>query len=85
MSRRLDKSWTIFKSIENPEHDRCVDFFVRPGGTYGFEEFRRDVEDQGAWTPVSFFSGGSYSSEAEARREARNQIPWFDIVAAASE
>jgi hypothetical protein len=52
MSERIDKSWLVFVSIENFEHDRCVDLFSRPDGSYGFEEFRRDVEDRGDWTPV---------------------------------
>jgi hypothetical protein len=47
MSKRIDKSWSVFISIENFEHNRCVDLFSRPDGSYGFEEFRRDVEDQG--------------------------------------
>ncbi len=47
MSKRIDKSWLVFISIENFEHDRCVDLFSRPDGSYGFEEFRRDVEDGG--------------------------------------
>jgi hypothetical protein len=55
-SSRIDKGWLIFISIENIDHDRCVDLFGRPDGTYGFEEFRCDVEDWGSWTPVSFFS-----------------------------
>ena len=52
---RLDKSWTVFRSIENDDHDRCVDLFERPDRTFGFEEFRRDVEDAGMWTPVRLF------------------------------
>src|SRR5476651_2217555 len=47
MSARIDKSWVVSNSIENQEHDRCVDIFRRPDGTHGFEEFRRDVEDAG--------------------------------------
>ena len=31
--------------------------FSRPDGTHGFEEFRRDAEDRGAWTPVQYYSG----------------------------
>ncbi len=49
MSRRIDKSWVVFDSIENRQHDRCVDLFRRPDGSFGFEEFRRDVEDAGNW------------------------------------
>ena len=62
MSKRIDPSWTVLDSIENATHDRCVDLFRRPGDSYGFEEFRRDVEDAGAWTPVQYFSAASYSS-----------------------
>jgi hypothetical protein len=40
-----------------------VDIFLRPDGTFGFEEFRRDPEDRGAWTPVAYFSGQEYDSE----------------------
>ena len=47
MSKRIDKSWLVFISIENFEHNRCVDLFSRLDGSYGFEEFRRDVEDRG--------------------------------------
>jgi hypothetical protein len=57
VSQRIVKSWLIFASIENFEHDRCVDFFSRPEGSFGFEETRRDPEDRGAWTPVQYHSG----------------------------
>ena len=44
MSKRIDKSWLVFVSVENFEHNRCVALFSRPDGTYGFEEF-----EDGAW------------------------------------
>ncbi len=77
MSRRIDKSWIVFVSIENPDHDRCVDFFSRPDGSYGFEEFRRDVEDGGQWTPVQYYSGMSYRSRADALASAERSIHWL--------
>lgn len=78
MSRRLDKSWVVFRSIENGEHDRCVDLFRRPDDSFGFEEFRRDVEDWGRWTPVQYYSGLSYKSEAEALAAAATVVGWLD-------
>ena len=57
MSRRIDKSWTVLASLETEDGPRCVDLFRRPDGTFGYEEFRRDPEDQGVWTPVRFASG----------------------------
>ena len=69
MSKRIDESWIVFASIENNEHDRCVDIFARPDGKFGFEEFRRDVEDGGEWTPTAFYSGSHYVT-AELAYEA---------------
>jgi hypothetical protein len=82
MSRRLDKSWTVFVSVENSEHDRCVDIFSRSDGSYGFEEFRRDIEDGGQWTPVQYYSGASYGSSAQALDTAERCVPWLvDVLA----
>src|ERR1700721_1420191 len=77
MSKRIDKSWTVFVSVENSEHDRCVDIFSRPDGSYGFEEFRRDVEDGGQWTPVQFYSGVTYVSCADALDSAERCVAWL--------
>jgi hypothetical protein len=67
----------VVESIENGEHDRCVDVFVRQDGSFGFEEFRRDPEDAGAWTPVSYFSGLRYGSKGEAVAEAERRVGWW--------
>ena len=80
MSKRIDKTWLVFVSIENDEHDRCVDLFARPDGTYGFEEFRRDVEDVGTWTPVQYYSGLVYSSAVAAYFQAERTVPWLATV-----
>jgi len=77
MSRRIDKSWVVFDSIENDEHNRCVDLFQRPDGSFGFEEFRRDVEDAGAWTPVAYHSGAAYPSKDGALGAARIAVTWL--------
>ena len=77
MSRRIDKSWLVLASVENSEHDRCVDIFSRPDGSFGFEEFRRDVEDRGQWTPVQYYSGAVYVSSAAALDSAERCVPWL--------
>jgi hypothetical protein len=77
MSKRIDKSWLVFASVENLEHDRCVDLFSRPDGSYGFEEFRRDPEDGGEWTPVQYFSGAAFASSEEAVEEAKRSVSWL--------
>ncbi len=81
MSRRIDRSWVVFDSIENAGHDRCVDLFRRPDGSFGFEEFRRDVEDAGAWTPVAYCSAAPYASNEAARDAAVRAVAWLaDVV-----
>jgi hypothetical protein len=81
MSKRIDKSWTVFVSVENSARDRCVDFFSRADGSYGFEEFRRDIEDRGEWTPLQYYSGLAYVSSSGALEAAERSVPWLvDIL-----
>ena len=81
MSARIDKSWTVFRSIENEHHDRCVDLFERADGTFGFEEFRRDVEDAGRWTPVQGYAALSYRDQTAALAAAINAVLWLSKAA----
>ena len=80
MSARLDPSWSVLASPSTPAVDRCVDIFVRPDGTFGFEEFRRDPEDMGAWTPVAYYSTREFETEADALSAALDAIPWLPAV-----
>lgn len=80
MSKRLDPSWSVLSSPSTPAVDRCVDIFRRPDGTFGFEEFRRDPEDMGAWTPIAYYSGREFASEAETVDAARDAVPWLSTV-----
>jgi hypothetical protein len=75
MSKRTKKSWTVFVSIENAEHDRCVDIFLRADGSYGFEELRRDFEDGGRWTPLHHYSHLIYASLTDALDTAERRVP----------
>jgi hypothetical protein len=77
ISSRLDKSWLVLASHQTFEVDRCVDIFKRPEGTFGFEEFRRDPEDMGAWTPLHYFSGRTYATEVEAVTAACEAVKWL--------
>lgn len=69
----------MLASLENDTHDRCVDLFLRPDGTYGFEEFRRDPEDAGAWTPVRFFAGRVFAKREEALAAAKQAVEWLAV------
>lgn len=80
MSSRLERTWLVLASFESRETDRCVDVFSRPNGTFGFEEFRRDAEDMGVWTPISFYSGHEYASQGDAIDAALRIVPWLEVV-----
>jgi hypothetical protein len=82
VSKRIDKSWRVFASVENAEHDRCADFFLRPDRTYGFEEFRRDVEDAGEWTPMQYYSASEFETVAAAYEAAERSIRWLAEILA---
>lgn len=68
----------VIESYESSDSRHCVDLFRRPDGTFGFEEFRRDPEDRGEWTPLSYHSSTNYSSEYEAVSAARQLVSWFE-------
>jgi hypothetical protein len=74
MSSRLDPSWTVLASPSTTAVDRCVDVFAHPDGTFGFEEFRRDPEDMGAWTPVAYFSDREYATRKDQREGLRRRV-----------
>ncbi|MET0895301.1 MAG: hypothetical protein ABWY80_05565 [Acidimicrobiia bacterium] len=80
MSPRLDPSWRVLASPSTPAVDRCVDIFARPDGTFGIEEFRRDPEDRGAWTPVAYYSEREFATEADALDAARVAVPWLATI-----
>ena len=77
MSRRAEEGWLVFDSVENRQHDRCVDLFSRPDGSYGFEEFRRDTEDGGVWTPVAYHSAVVFATAAQASAAAVESVVWL--------
>jgi len=76
-SQRLDPSWIVTDSIENGQYDRCVDVFRRPDGSFGFEEFRRDAEDRGSWTPVAYYCPLRFATQAAALAAAARAVRWL--------
>ena len=70
----------VLRSIETDEGGRCVDIFVRPDGTFGFEEFRRDVEDCHGWFPIGYYGGGVYGSEDTTLEQALTTVAWLNGV-----
>lgn len=77
MSKRILSDWLVFISLENEEQNRCVDLFERTDGTCGFEEFRRDVEDGGVWTPIAYHSVQKFNCRRLALVAAIASVSWL--------
>jgi hypothetical protein len=67
----------VLASVENPYGDYCVDVFVRPNGTFGFEEYRRDPEDGGGWYSLHRYSDQIFNCEEDALAQAKTCIAWL--------
>ena len=67
----------VFASFENPYNDHCVDIFERPDGSFGYEEFRRDVEDRGAWQSLGRYSQQVFDSQPKALAAANGSVTWL--------
>jgi hypothetical protein len=76
MSGREQPSSVVVASFENDEANRCVDLFTRADGSWGYEEYRRDPEDRGAWSRVGGFAEARYPTRAAALAAAA-KIPWL--------
>ncbi len=70
----------VTRSIETPDGGRCVDLFRRPDASFGFEEYRRDVEDAAGWFPTGFHADATFPTEAAALAEARHRVTWLALV-----
>ncbi|MBL6953051.1 MAG: hypothetical protein ISR50_10475 [Alphaproteobacteria bacterium] len=67
----------VIESLETPDGGRCVDIFRRDNGTFGFEEYRRDVEDPRGWFPIGHHESAVYQAEAQARAAATRLVAWL--------
>ncbi len=71
----------VVESLETPDGGRCVDIFARPDGTFGFEEFRRDIEDARGWFAIGYHGGRVFRSADAALDQALKSVPWLaDVV-----
>lgn len=68
----------VLRSVNIPDGGRCVDIFLRPDGTFGFEEFRRDVEDPSGWFAIGGFAARVFATEQDAVDQAEAAVSWFN-------
>ena len=73
------RGWIVLESAQSSSDGLCVDFFEHPDGGFGFEQFRRDPEDRGSFTQVSYFSAQRFPSVLEAVAVAQATIDWLKV------
>lgn len=67
----------VLRSINNEDASRCVDIFLRPEGTVGFEEYRRDAEDGRGWYPIGGYASLVFDDEGAAVQAAKADVMWL--------
>ncbi len=67
----------VMQSINLYSDYICVDIFLRPDGTYGFDEFRRDPEDLSGWYSIGYFSDQVFDSADAAVHKAKASVHWL--------
>lgn len=67
----------VLRSINRDDGQVCVDIFVRPDGTYGFDEYRRDPEDPRGWYSIGHHADEIFVTQDAAFASARSRIQWL--------
>ena len=64
-------------SISSEHKQYCVDFFERDDGTFGFEEYRRDIEDYNQWFKIGCFDTLLFTTKKDAIETAVQYVIWL--------
>ncbi|MEM9477412.1 MAG: hypothetical protein AAGA71_19140 [Pseudomonadota bacterium] len=67
----------VIRSINLDGDMICVDVFVRPDGSYGFDEFRRDPEDGRGWYSIGHHGSARFGSFEDALEAAKDTVAWL--------
>lgn len=67
----------VIRSINLDGETICVDIFMRPDGTFGFDEFRRDPEDGRGWYSIGHHGADAFDSIDAALRQACDTVAWL--------
>ena len=68
----------VLNSIETPDGGLCVDIFIRPNGSYGFEIYRRDIETLAGWFAIGTHIDTEYPTKHSTHQAACKSAPWLD-------
>ncbi len=68
----------VIRSINLPGDHVCVDIFMRPDGSFGFDEYRRDPEDASGWYSIGHHGAERFASAEDALATAKARIAWLE-------
>ena len=68
----------VLASLESQDGTHCVDFFLRPDGTFGFEQFRAEYDGSNRWQSLGKHAQRSFATGREALEVAKQQVSWLD-------
>lgn len=74
----MQKNYRVTKSIDNQEHNRCVDIIQDLNGRFRFQEWRREPEDISGWFLMLDSSPKTFVSETDAISVAKQAVIWFN-------
>ena len=67
----------VVDSIISEDDQYFVDFFKRKDGTFGFEEYRRDIEDYNQWFKIGCFDTLLFTTKKDAIEAAVQYVIWL--------
>ena len=67
----------VIDSVNSEDNQYCVDVFKRDDGTFGFEEYRRDIEDYNQWFKIGCFDTLFFTTKKEAIEAAGKYVIWL--------
>lgn len=68
----------VVRSVNEAGGTLCVDIFLRPDGSYGFEEYRRDPEDGRGWFAIGGHGAAVFASAEAAFAAAQKAVIWLE-------
>ena len=68
---------TVLVSFEGDDGAACLDIFEREDGTFGFEQYRSDLDGADRWQSLSKYAQLSFASGEEALSAAKQRVPWL--------
>ncbi|MFD0916771.1 hypothetical protein ACFQ14_10165 [Pseudahrensia aquimaris] len=77
MHRRSKELGTVVRSINEDGGALCVDLFQRSDGTFGYEEYRHDVETGEGWFPIGFYYETKFETLDAALEAAHASVKWL--------